>query len=96
MLRLPIMTVFMFSILVFLSIQKYSVVLREFLEATKIDFWGTLLFRFFEEDQGPTSSIYVSTPKDLILTVCCQFHIPFSKLRKSTRKLIPFSKSAFK
>ena len=58
MLRLPIMTLFIFLILVFLSTQRQSFALRKSSHAPKIDFLGTLLSRFFE-DQGATSSIYV-------------------------------------
>ena len=53
--------------------------LNEFSRTPKVDFLGNLLSRFFK-DRGPTSSIYVSTPKDLALTVCCQCNISFSEL----------------
>ena len=69
MLRLPVMPLFIHSILVFLSTQRQSVALREFSHAPKI-FLETLLFRFFE-DRGPTSSVYVSVLKDLASLVCC-------------------------
>ena len=79
MLRLTIMTLFIFSILVFLSTQRQSVASREFSHAAKIDFVGNLLSRFFK-DQGSTSSIYASRPKELALIVCCQSNISFLKL----------------
>ena len=41
-------------------------------------FLGTLLSRFFEY-RGPTSSVYVSTLKDLALLVCCQSNTSFSE-----------------
>ena len=54
MLRLPIMTLFIFSIIVFLSKERQSVAVREFSHAPKIDFLGTLLSRLFE-DREPTN-----------------------------------------
>ena len=95
MLRLPIMTLFIFSILVFLSTERQSVALWEFSHAPKIDFLGTLLSGFFE-DRGDTSSIYVSTLTELALLACCQSNISFSELCKSTLKFISFSKLMFK
>ena len=92
------MTFFISSILVFLSTERQSVALREFLHAPKKYFLGTLLSRFFE-DRGPTSSTYVSTVKDLALLVCClccQSNISFSELWKSTLKFIAFSNDFFK
>ena len=68
------MTLFLFSILGFLSTERQSVALWEFSHTSKIAFLGNLLSRFFE-DRGPTSSIYVSTLKDLALLVCCQSNI---------------------
>ena len=79
----------------FLKYRRQSVDLREFSHAPKIDFLASLLSRLFE-DRGPTSSIYVSTLKDLALLVCCQSNIPFSELWKSTLKFIAFSKLIFK
>ena len=79
MLRLPMMTSFIFSILVFLSTERQSVALWEFLHATKIGLMRTLLSGFFE-DRRPTCSIYVSTLKHLALFVCCQSDISFSEL----------------
>ena len=73
------MTLFIFSLVVFLGTERQSVALREFSHAPKIDFLGTLLSRFFE-DRGPSSSIYVSTLKDLALLVCCQSNISFLEL----------------
>ena len=70
MLRLPFNTFLIFSILVFLSTERQSAALRDFSHAQKIDFLGTLLSIHFE-DRGATSSIYVSTLKDLALLVCC-------------------------
>ena len=72
MLNLPLIT--LFTILVFLSTEKQSVALREFSHATKLDILGTLLSRFFK-GYGPTSSIYVSTLKDLALLVSCQSNV---------------------
>ena len=81
---------FIFLILVFLSTQRQSFALKELSHVSKIDFVGALLSRYFEE-QGATSSIYVSTPKYLALIVCCQSSISFSELWKSTIKFIIFS-----
>ena len=95
MLKLPIMTLFIFSILVFLSTESQSVALWEFSDAQKIDIFETLLSGFFE-DRGPTSSIYISTLKDLALLVCRQSNRSFSEFCKYTLKCIVFSKLIFK
>ena len=78
--KLPIMKLFIFSILVFLRTKRESVALR-----ANIHFVGTLWYRFFK-DRGRTSSIYVSIPKDFGFIVYCQSNIAFSELRKSTLK----------
>ena len=82
MLKLPIMKLFIFSILVFLSTEKQFVALWEFLHAPK--------------DRVLIPSIYASTLKDLALLVCCQSNISFSELCKSTLKFIAFFKLIFK
>ena len=74
MLSLPIITLFVFPVLVFLITEKQSVALREFLHAPKRIFLGTLLSRFL------STSIYVSTNKDLALLVFCQSKISFTEL----------------
>ena len=58
MLKLPIMTLFIFSILVFLSTESQSVALWEFSHAQKIYIFGTLLSEFLKIGGLPLQYMY--------------------------------------
>ena len=82
MLRLSIMTLFIFSVLGFIHGQRYSIDLREFWRLAKFGFC-----RNFALYIGPiTSSKYISIFKERLYFALCQTDISISELWKSTSK----------